>query len=423
MSSPRYLFFVNSTKKALLHSWSNTRIALHDPGLEALVLLDSSKSKQPKQEGVTYIYCDITNESELQETLAPYLQHIAGIFYAGESNVQLVRKLRNLLPQHMLVASNSSLEIATDKKLMREAFRAHFPEITPSFLEVKDSHPSTIAAVESKLAYPVIIKPANLASSLLIQACHDREELQNALTSAFQTIRQTYEINHREAKPTLIVEEYLEGDFYSVDAYVMKADKVFTCPPVAYVSNKQRGIDDFSLYKRWIPVTLTSNQLKDLDEVTRKAIESVGLTHSTVHVELVLTKRGWKVIELGPRMGRYRHNMYEYGYAFNHCLNDARIHLGLEPVISDKLQNYCAAYSLYPEKEGLFVTIDGIDILEKDPNVTHLNVSLRPGAPCLYAKNGGKLAAEFYVSAPDKHAFETSVSAIEKNVHIKTSPQ
>ena len=380
---------------------------------------DKYASLQEDEVPVTVLACDFEEAAAIQEILKSYYDGIVGVICRGDKQVQYLRRVIPCLPPGVRVASPESLEAATNKQLMRAAFQRHAPEITPQFVEASDDIAASVQLVESKLDYPVIVKPANLVSSLLIQSCANRTELTAALQKVYDRIHAIYAREERRDPPRVLVEEYLEGDFYSIDAYIMEPGQTYYCPPVAYIPAKQIGIDDFFLYKRFVPTTLTPDEVRGAEAATAKALAAVGLTHSSAHVELVLTKHGWKIIELGPRLGRFRNSMYRLAYGIDHSLNDVKIHLGLEPAVGDALQRHCSAYSIYPDHEGMLTAIHGIERLAQDPRVSVFKVFAEPGAPCHFAKHGGHALAEFIVADADPVAFQKLVNYIEREVHAE----
>lgn len=356
---------------------------------------------------------------ELKEILRPFKDQIVGISCRSDKHVQDLRKVVPLLPDSVYSATEQSLTIATNKRMMREAFQKHAPQITPRHIQVNDDNHQTIKQVEDQLGYPVIVKPVNLASSLLIQSCQNRTELEHALNKVLSLIYGVYEQEDRYDSPEIIVEEYLEGDFYSIDAYALKSDDIFFCPPVSYIPAKQLGIDDFFLFKRSMPTMLSDSEIKAANEVTKQAILSVGLQYSSAHVELVLTNNGWRVIELGPRLGRFRNRMYNLVYGIDHSLNDIKVHLGLKPSINTKPIQYCAAYSIYPHHEGRITSIKGLEVLKDNPAVKWHKVFATPKQEAVFAKHGGHSLAELIVASVDKDSFTKLTKEIEKQIYAE----
>lgn len=419
MKSPEYLLVVNHASKYGLDGINDVRKNPAFADLRILVLTNRpqkftflANESYPSE----VIECNFESDEEIIEALRPYKDHIRAATCRGDEHIQYFQKVIPHLPLNVLTPTTDALDAATNKRLMREAFLRHHPEITPQFVHVHDDSRATIEAVEAKLEYPVIVKPANLASSLLIQACHSRSELETALRNVFAVIDDTYKRHGRSHAPQVIVEEYLEGDFYSVDAYALGRGDYYYCPIVGYIPAKQIGIDDFFLYKRSVPTKLTEDQTAAANEAVAKAMAATGLTYSSAHVELVLTKNGWKIIELGPRLGRFRHRMYEQAYGINHSCNDLLIRLNQQPQIPHKLLQHCAAYSIYPDKEGSLKEIRGLAKLEGNPAIKFLRVFAQPGDKCTHAKNGGGALAEFVIADADLQAYKELVGFIEDHV-------
>ena len=365
------------------------------------------------------IHCDFQDIDSLKLRLKPYLNKISGVICRGDRHIQYLRQVVPILPDSVPIASAMSLEKSTNKLLMRQSFAKNYPEITPKAILVDNSSDKALEFIENQIGYQVVLKPANLFSSLLITICSNRSELKRALVNIFAQIDELYQKRDIHEQPLVIAEEYLEGDFYSIDAYVMQKGEFFFCPPVAYIPAKQLGVDDFFLYKRFVPTRLSATEIDNGNEAVRKALVSVGLEHSSAHVELVLTKNGWKIIEIGPRLGRFRHMMYELGYGINHSLNDIKIHLGLKPEIPKNLTNYCSAYSIYATKEGILKKIHGISELKATQEIKSLKIYAKPGNQVKFAKNGGHAITEFVLSSNNPEHFSKLTSLLEEKVYAE----
>lgn len=363
------------------------------------------------------IYCNFQDEADIANRLKPYMDNIVGVICRGDRHIQYLRKIAQFLPKDCPVASVDALTRSTNKKLMRESFLEHFPEITPKAVQVKDILPESLDMVEKTINYPLIVKPANLFSSLLIQICQNRQELSDALEKVFSQIQDLYKQRDIHEQPEVIVEEFMEGDFYSIDAYVMDRNSFYFCPPVAYVPAQKIGIDDFFLYKRFIPTELSNFSVEQANQTVQKALTAVGLSHSAAHVELVLTAEGWKIIEIGPRLGRFRNMMYGLAYSINHSLNDVKIHLGIEPDIPTTLIQSCSAYSIYPTKEGILKEVTGLNELSTYDEIKQLKIYKNAGDECVFAKHGGSAIVEFVVASKDLKKFNEVTDFIERKVH------
>lgn len=80
-----------------------------------------------------------------------------------------------------------------------------------------------LRSVESKLKYPVVVKPAHLGSSIGISVAKNEEELKTALTAAFT-------LDHR-----VIIEKYLDGkEDINCAAYLRKGEIIVSEPEKAF---------------------------------------------------------------------------------------------------------------------------------------------------------------------------------------------
>ncbi len=416
---PKQLLVVNLYTNSILESVVELKKRPQFADLEILVLTrtpEKYESVGHPEVVIRILPCDFDDEATMRQTLEPFANDIAGVICRGDKHIQYLRKILPVLPDDLCVPSVAALQASTDKKLMRQAFAAKFPEITPAHIQVSDAQPETIDMIEAAIHYPVIVKPTSLVSSMLIQSCHTRQELEVALDKVFTTIGDIYEREERLGVPEVIVEEFMEGDFYSIDTFALENGDCYYSPPVAYLPAKSMGIDDFFLYKRWIPTELSDEEIAAANDACRKALMAVELAYSVAHVELVNTKNGWKIIELGPRLGRFRQTMYAASYGIDHSMNDILVRLGQKPEIVSELIASCAAYSIYPEREGHLQEIKGLDTVEKLPTIDYFKLLSVPGQVCKFAKHGGGALLEVIIKSDDEKEFAESVNFIETSV-------
>ncbi len=428
-SSKKYLLVIGPLKASVLRAVGLILRSNFYSELELVVLAREINSSQklidehkPKYQ-VSLIKCQFS-DPELDSLLQPYKTKTIGVSCRSDKDIQDLRRVVKHLPKSVFVANEESLTIATNKKLMRQAFHSYAPSITPKYMKASNVIAETIIEAEKNIGYPLIVKPTNLASSLLIQSCDNRTELEVALDNIFKLIDIIYKQEERYDSPEVIIEEYLEGDFYSIDAYCLSKNEIYCCPPVSYIPAKQIGIDDFFLFKRSMPTSLSRSQIAAANKVCQLATKAVGLEYASAHIELVLTEKGWRVIELGPRLGRFRNKMYSLAYGIDHSLNDIKLHLGIKPSIPTKLISYTAAYSFYPFQKGKLIGIKGLaDIVRNYREVKWHQLYSKPGDNVKFAKQGGHALAELIIASKDERAFNKLSKNIEANVYAEIYTQ
>lgn len=283
-------------------------------------------------EKVTVLTADFSSAASVRSALRPYEDRIFAVTAQYENCIQELRQLLPYLP-YLPTPTEKSLIWATEKKLMRQMLEAYDKSLVPGYLEVKTADAETVQFVESKLTYPLIVKPSGLEGSLLVSYVQNREELKDTLTRTFSLIQESYDTWVKRQRPAVLVEEFMVGNMYSIDVYIDASGTCYCTPAIPSVVARQVGYDDLFPYKQFLPSGLSANEEKKGDEAASEACHALGLRSITAHVELMQTAEGWKIIELGPRIGGYRHEFLKEAYGISHIMNDILIRANEKPEI------------------------------------------------------------------------------------------
>ncbi len=196
----------------------------------ACVLLDSSldekSTKVAKDPTAIILRCDASSHLVLEEALRPYKNRLLAVTSRSDYNVPFFRKVIPHVP-YLNTPTESSLDWATNKIKMRHMLRACDKTIAPKFLVVKDASAASLDKIEKTIGFPLIIKPAGLAASLLVTLCYHREDLEANLKNTVRKINQIYKKKQGRGEPQILVEEFMEGTMYSVDSYVNQRGTVY----------------------------------------------------------------------------------------------------------------------------------------------------------------------------------------------------
>ena len=175
---------------------------------------------------------------------------------------------------------------ATDKFEMIKAFKAH-NVASPWFFTVDSL--DELKQLENQLSFPCIMKPTDNAGSHGVVLAH-----------SFEDLLQSFEYSHASARHgKVIIEEYLQGDEVSVEVMVVDGqvnilqitDKLTTgAPHFVEMGHSQPSQHPVAIQKA-------------IKELAIQACLSVGINQGPAHVEMMVTKRGPVMIELGARMG------------------------------------------------------------------------------------------------------------------------
>ncbi len=174
---------------------------------------------------------------------------------------------------------------ATDKARMIQKFgEQKVPH--PWFYVVKGKD---VKNIEDKLEFPCICKPIDNSGSRGVAVINKKEELEDAISYASENGR----------SGDVLIEELLVGDEVSVETFVVD-EEVF----VLQVTDKlTTGAPHFVEMGHSQPSKFLPDKEKEIYEATKAAVLSVGIKNGPAHVEMMITKDGPRLIELGARLG------------------------------------------------------------------------------------------------------------------------
>lgn len=285
----------------------------------SVVLVDGNPHALCVPEADTFVHLDLKDREGIKE-LALALRSqgaLQGVFTAGtdfSSTVSYVGEACGFSVHSYRAACNAS-----HKALMRGCFKAAGVP-SPEFAEVPSSVPTLNAIPESLLRnYPLVVKPVDNMGGRGCRLVHDRQGLLEAVQDA--------QSNSRSGRA--IVEEYMEGPEFSIDALVYNgtvticgfADRHICFPPY------------FVEMGHTIPTAASPADQLALIATFVEGIHALGLTCGAAKADIKLTPKGPMVGEIAARLS----GGYMSGWTFPHSSGffltqqAAAIALGREP--------------------------------------------------------------------------------------------
>lgn len=389
------------------------------------VMINANKPKNKRQEKIFSMF-DITlvtkfdSPDAIRKVLLHYLDDIIAVTSLQESKIPLLQKVVPLVP-YLNVPTSESLGWSIDKIEMRKRFRSYDKSITPRFTVVKDSEKKTLNRVHKKVGYPVIVKPSGLAGSRLVNICYHEEELESSLKKVFRKITRSYKKFGDNKIPGVLVEQFMEGEMYTTDIYVNAKGVLTFCPMVHVKTGRTIGFDDFFGYRRITPTKLSSKSIEGAHEATKKGVHALGLRSCTGHVELLKTEDGWKIIEIGPRIGGFRDKMYKLSFGIDHTGNDIVNRMGQRIAMPKKKLGYSSVLQFYAPKEGIITSIRGLIKARKLESLRSIKIKRKIGDKAIYAKNGGGGVFDVVLFNEDRSKLLADIRRLEQGVKIKTT--
>lgn len=143
--------------------------------------------------------------------------------------------------------------------------------------------------ISKKITFPCIFKPADNSASRGVCLVQQESEIEKAYEYS-----KSFSRNGR-----VLVEEYMQGPEVSVEVLIWKNN-----PHVIAVTDKiTTGAPYFVEMGHNEPSSLSDEDIVKIKNLAASAVKAVGIDNGQGHVEIILTKEGPKVVELGARLG------------------------------------------------------------------------------------------------------------------------
>jgi len=180
----------------------------------------------------------------------------------------------------------------TDKSRMKTIFAANnIPNA--KYIEAED-----ISEVDvESLPYPVVLKPSDSSAGRGVTLVREK----GYFASVFETAKT------ESSNKKVLIEEVLQGKQFSAET--ISADGKHYI--VMFTEEYLDGSDDFIESQHLNPARLTVAEEKDLTALIFKTLDAFHIRYGAGHIEVKLTRDGFKVIEIASRMGGYRDKLAE----------------------------------------------------------------------------------------------------------------
>lgn len=144
--------------------------------------------------------------------------------------------------------------------------------------------------------FPVIVKPSNDAGSHLVVKCENQREVLDAFNAITQ---QNSNWVGQELSGVVLIEEFLDGPEYSIEAYSTQNKHTLLAVTEKHVTPPPLSVEVGHL----VPAPLPEGDVQAMHELVREALTALGVKHSVTHTEVKLTSKGPRIIEVNARPG------------------------------------------------------------------------------------------------------------------------
>lgn len=361
--------------------------------------------------------CDINSDMALQRTLAPYQDDILVITCRPEKFIPALTKIIPHVP-YTETPTIQSLMWTTDKFSMRERIQNYDPTINPKYAIITKNTKQSIKEVIDYIGFPLIVKPSGLAASRLVSICYHKEELDETLKNIFKKLQGVHKETGGTWESKILIEQFMDGNMYSMDVYVSETGKLYFCPLIYIKTGRAIGFDDFFGYQQMTAAKLNADAIHAAEQAATTAIRAMALRSTTVHIEFIRMEEGWKIIEMGPRAGGFRHMMYAYSHGINHTMNDILIRAKKKPNLPKTQLGWSVAMKFFGKTEGKLKALNGIKKTKELSSFKVMYVHKKVGDSCTYAKHGGSSVFDIIMFNKDRSELLADIRRLEKMIEI-----
>lgn len=244
---------------------------------------------------------------------------------------------------------------ANNKFLMRKAFsKAGIP--CPEYHRIISFEQLDL----KELQFPIIVKPTDRSGSLGITKVDGWGGLQAAVETALEC----------SFKHEAIVEEFVEGREISVE-FISYHGKHY---PLQITDKVTTGAPHFVELEHHQPADLTKEQYSQIYDLTKKALDALGVTDGASHSEYKITENGRiYVMEIGARMGGdfIGSDLVQLSTGYDYLKGVIEVALGCftEPVFGER--HHAGVYFLCEETRHLLPIIKSAS----SPNIVRAEVT------------------------------------------------
>jgi hypothetical protein len=206
----------------------------------------------------------------------------------------------------------------------------------------------------------------------------------------------------------VIVEEYMEGPEFSVDALVCQgeitisgfADRHIFFPPY------------FIEMGHTIPSSITPAVMRPLIEAFNKGVKALGITNGAAKGDVKLTSRGPMIGEIAARLsGGYMSGWtFPYSSGVLPTRGAIEIAIGKKPGSLESKWNWTSAERAFISIPGEVLSVQGIETAKVMPFVRDVFTRIKSGSPVMFPENNVTKCGNIISVAPDR---ETAVKAAE----------
>ena len=263
------------------------------------------------------------------------------------------------------ITSSKAIEIMEDKEETRKFLKDK--KYTPKFLSIKSNESIPTEKICEQFTLPIIVKSPLSTGSKDVLLARGKEQLEKHIE----------DLRNKNPNETIMVEEFIDGDQYLIEVLVYNSKPYIVAIIEQEITKGKRFIITGYGVLADIPPTIQS----EIEEVLHSIITAFEITNGALHLEIRLSKKGWKLIEINPRIsGGAMNKMIQAAFGFNLVLETLKLFLGEKPEILPRHKKYVFTKYVIATKKGILEKVTGKKRSKNSPGVVEVYVKPKKGS-------------------------------------------
>ncbi|MGG0656969.1 ATP-grasp domain-containing protein [Rummeliibacillus pycnus] len=260
---------------------------------------------------------------------------------------------------HNLTSTNA-IEIMEDKEKTRNFLKDQ--PYSPTFYSIKPNQPFSY-----KTEYPLIVKSPKSTGSKDVLLATNKGQLENHLRV----------LQSKNPNETIIIEEFIEGPQYLVEALVYNEKNHI----IGIFEQEIRKGKRFIITGYGLLANVPDDIQTGIEKVLQSIVNKFGIQNGALHLELRLTKNGWKLIEINPRIsGGAMNSMILAAFGFSLVEETLKLFLGEKPNVEARHSKFIFTKYVIVNRKGILEKVIGKTKASKSTGVVEVYVKPKRGA-------------------------------------------
>lgn len=296
--------------------------------------------------------------------------------------------------------------VASNKMLMKTEYEKYGVR-TARFRKVHFSE-KEILSVTEELNYPLIFKAVDTSGSRGIIRVNEGE----SLTEAVGVVKSATKLDY------FIIEEFITGEEFGAQAFVMDGNIKFIIPHGDYVYTGNTGVP----IGHFAPYNLSDEIVEDTERQLTAAIKAMQLNNCAINADFILSDNKVYVLEIGGRSGATcLAELVSIYYDFNYYEKIIQVALGEKPSFDSDKCVPNASHLIMSEKTGI-ISEQKYEKSENE-NIVDVQFDYKPGDNVHKFNVGPDRIGHIITKGKTVDEAQELLKKVFDNIHLKVNEE